>query len=431
MKTARLYRPRTTRVLLFGGHNHTYTMKSSTIHALAAVSLLGTSQAVAADAPSVDERLKKLEGLVEGLQKENADLKKELGYDPKKPAAFTRAGGKESKMTLGGFLQLQSEFGKSPDGRFNGIEDRFLMRRARVNLQGTFLEHFDYKAEMDLGANSLSEQTGSRAQLTDLFLNWNRYEFANVKVGQYKTHYGWEQILSDTKVLTVERSLPNDRLTDGRQMGAGVMGSVLDKRLSYAVSLFNGTSVNNSFNDNDHFMYVARLQGTAVKTEVNKLPVEWNLGINGLTTKDNGVSKSGLGIDAVAGGAVDNSFVGDRNAWGVDTQFKFGPVDLFAEYLRSRFEPDNSVPANGFEADGWYLMGAYYLAPKYLQALVRFESFDPDHSVKGNTTDVWTFGLTYYIKGDDLKLMANYLYGDQDGVSGHKGRLLLRAQVVF
>lgn len=54
-------------------------MKSSTIHALAAVSLVGIWQAGAADAPSVDERLKKLEGLVEGLQKENTELKKELG----------------------------------------------------------------------------------------------------------------------------------------------------------------------------------------------------------------------------------------------------------------------------------------------------------------------------------------------------------------
>ncbi len=406
-------------------------MKSPTIYALAAMSALGAWNAAAADAPSVDERLKKLEGLVDGLQKENSELKKELGYDPKKPAAFVRAAGKESKMSLGGFVQLQAEFGRSPDGRFTGIEDRFLMRRARVNIQGSFLEHFDYKAEVDFGANSLSEQTSSRGQLTDLYMNWNRYEFANVKAGQYKTHYGWEQIQSDSRILTIERSLPNDRLTDGRQIGAGVMGSVLDKKLSYAVSLFNGTSVNNSFNDNDHFMYVARLQGTAVKTEVNNWSLEWNVGVNGLTTKDNGVTKSGLGIDSVAGGAVDNSFVGDRNAWGVDTQVKFGPIDFAAEYLRNRYEPDNSVPGNGFEADGWYVMGAYYVLPKYLQAVVRFETFDPYKGVDGNTTDVWTFGLNYYIKGDDLKLMANYLLGDQDGVRGHKGRLLLRAQVVF
>jgi phosphate-selective porin len=406
-------------------------MKSSAIYAIAAISALGTWNAAAADAPSVDERLKKLESVVDGLQKENADLKKELGYDPKKPATFVKAVGKESKMTLGGFLQLQAEFGDSPDARFNGIEDRFLMRRARVNLQGSFLENFDYKMEIDLGANSLSEQTGSRGALTDLFLNWNKFEYANIKAGQYKTHFGWEQIAADAKILTVERSLPNDRLTDGRQIGTSVTGAVLEKRLSYAIGMFNGTSVNNSFNDNDHFMYTARIQGAAVKTEWNKMPVEWNVGINGLSTKDNGATKGGFGIDSTPGGTADNLFIGDRNAWGLDTQVKVGPFDFQAEYLRNRFEPDNNTPANGFEADGWYVLGGYFVVPKYLQAVVKFENFDPNKGLDGNTSDVWTFGLNYYIKGDDLKLMANYLYGDQAGVEERKGRLILRAQVMF
>jgi phosphate-selective porin OprO/OprP len=403
-------------------------MKSTTIYAIAALSALGPWNAAAADAPSVDERLKKLESVVDSLQKENSDLKKELGYDPKKPVAFVKAAGKESKMTLGGFLQLQAEFGDSPDARFNGIEDRFLMRRARISVQGSFLENFDYKMEIDLGANSLSEQTGSRGALTDLFLNWNKFEYANLKAGQYKTHFGWEQLASDTKILTVERSLPNDRLTDGRQIGTSVTGTALEKRLSYAAGMFNGTSVNNSFNDNDHFMYTARIQGSALKTEWNKRPVEWNVGVNALSSKDASLSKSGYGFDLVAGGAADNLFTGDRNAWGLDTQVKVGLFDFQAEYLRNRY---NSTPANGFEADGWYVLGAYYVVPQYLQAVVKYETFDPDSGVNNNTSDVWTFGLNYYIKGDDLKLMANYLYGDQDGVGEGKGRLLLRAQVMF
>ena len=226
--------------------------------------------------------------------------------------------------------------------------------------------------------------------------------------------------------------MPNDRLTEGRQIGTSVTGAALEKRLSYAIGMFNGTSVNNSFNDNDHFMYTARVQGSALKTEWNKMPVEWNVGVNALSTKDNGISKTGFGIGTATTAAGTNSFVGDRNAWGIDTQVKVGRFDLQAEYLRIRFEPDNSIPANGFEADGWYVLGGYYVVPKYLQAVVRFESFDPRRSVAGNSTDVWTFGLNYYIKGDDLKLMANYLLGDHaGGQHDGRGRLLLRAQVIF
>jgi phosphate-selective porin OprO and OprP len=407
-------------------------MKTSLLCALAAAGALGSWNAEAADAGSVEERLKKLETQVDGLQMENASLKKELGYDPKKPAAFVRGAGKESKITLGGYLQFMAEFGNAPDGRYNGIEDRFLARRARINVIGSFLENFDYKAEIDFGANAISEKTGYSGQFTDVFLNWNKYEYANLKAGQYKTHFGWEQILSDTKLLTIERSLPNDRLTDGRQIGTSVTGAVLDKRLRYAVGMFNGTGVNNSFNDNDHFMYTARIQGTALKTEWNKMEVEWNVGINALTSKDSGVTKNGFGFDSTPlTVAADNLFFGDRNAWGIDTQAKVGPFDFQAEYIRNRFEPDNSAPANGLESDGWYVLGGYYIVPKHLQAILRFENFDPDRGVHGNTSDVWTFGLNYYIKGDDLKIMANYLYGDQAGIEERKGRLLLMAQVIF
>ena len=52
------------------------SIKSSTLCALAAVSALGNWNSIAADAGSVEERLKKLETQVDGLQKENTELKK-------------------------------------------------------------------------------------------------------------------------------------------------------------------------------------------------------------------------------------------------------------------------------------------------------------------------------------------------------------------
>jgi len=68
-------------------------MKSSTIYALAAIGTLGSWNAAAADAGSVEERLKKLEEQVEGLKTENNQLKKELGYDPKAPFAIVKPAG--------------------------------------------------------------------------------------------------------------------------------------------------------------------------------------------------------------------------------------------------------------------------------------------------------------------------------------------------
>lgn len=412
-------------------------MKASTLYALAAIGALGSWQSRAADSPTVEERLKKLEDQVQGLTTENTHLKKELGYDPKAPFAVVKPAGKEPKITLGGFVQGQAEFGEAPDSRYIGsdgkpIEDRLLLRRTRLNVQGSFLEHFDFKLEADFGANGISETANYRAQLTDAFVNWNRYELANVKMGQFKAPFGFELLASDSKLLTIERSLPIDRLTDARQIGMALSGAALEKRVGYSAALFNGTSVNNSYNDNDQFMYAGRVHGIPVKTKLGEQDLQWSLGLNGLTSQDNGtngpasVTKAGFGLPG-------NVFQGERWAWGADTQLKVGPFELQAEYLHARFNP---VTSPSFHGEGWYVLGGYYILPNRLQGIVRYETFNPRTSVDGDSTDVWTFGLNYYIKGDDIKLMVNYLLGDRDGsgsvpANDNEGRLLARVQIIF
>ena len=237
-------------------------------HTLALTGVLCAVHAPAADAPSVEDRLKQLETTVQSLQKENADLRKELGWEAGKPLVVAKPAGKEKKLTIGGYLQLQGEFGDAPDARYTGINDRFLARRARLTAAGSFLEDFDFKLAAEFGNNAISGKTGYSGQITDVFINWNKYSFANVKLGQFKTPFGYEQLISDTKILTIERSLPNDRLTANRQLGLGVAGDFLNKRLGYSGGLFNGNNVNNGFNDNDQFLYAGRIFGTPVETKI-------------------------------------------------------------------------------------------------------------------------------------------------------------------
>ncbi|MGC3960380.1 MAG: porin [Verrucomicrobiota bacterium] len=330
--------------------------------------------AAPAATPTLEERLQALEKNMQTLQKENTDLKAQLGYDGKTPLVVTKPGGKEKSMKIGGFIQGQYETGDQPDARYAGIEDRFLLRRARVNIAGTFKEDFDYKLEADFGTNSLSEQTAYRAQLTDAYVNWNKFEFANVKFGQFKTPFGYEQLVSDTKLSTIERSLPNDRITDGRQIGLGIAGDFFKKRLSYSVGVFNGSGVNNSFNDNESYMWAGRVSGVALDSKIADKDARIAVGVNALTSRDKGTSKPGYGIDSVPGGAVDNLFFGQRSSYGLDAQAKWWLFGLEAEYLLSHFEPSNRVPFEDFDAQGWYIMATAEVWPKYLQALVKYKS---------------------------------------------------------
>ena len=61
-----------------------------------------------------------------------------------------RPAGSEPTLTLGGLIQAQFDGGDKGDARFANDNDRFYLRRARLNATGRFLEDFDFRLEMDL-----------------------------------------------------------------------------------------------------------------------------------------------------------------------------------------------------------------------------------------------------------------------------------------
>lgn len=381
----------------------------------------------AADTPTAEERLRRLEATVELLQKENAELRHLVGKPASEAPAVTPAG-KETKLAVGGFTQAQAEFGDAGDGRFAGVNDRFYFRRARIHLQGSFAEHFDFKIEGDFGNNSLSAGTGLRAQMNEAFINWNYYPAANLRFGQLKPAFGTEQLTSDTKTPTIERFLANDRLIDGRNVAVGLYGVAFNSRVNYQIVVGNGNGSNVSANDNNKFLTSARLVAVAFDDkEAGKLTVA----ANALHSEDNGIAKAGLGLDSIPGGAIDNLFVGRRDMVGADFAWHRGLVDLSAEYLRSNFHPTDKIPAGGFHAVGWHATAGYFVMPGVLQAVVRREEFDPNNLAGNDRTENWVLGLNYLIKGDDIKLMANYIFGHVAGLPHDHGRLLTRLQIIY
>lgn len=408
--------------------------------AAAALSLPGRAAAAA----TIEERLEALEAGYAQLKEENARLRDLLAAktapqaqaasappaDAPQPAATPRvvAKGNERKLEISGFIQGQYEAGDAGDARFAGINDRFFFRRARLMVAGDFAEHFDFRLEADFGANSLGASTGVRASANEIYVNWNRYPAANVRVGYLKPAFGGDQLWSDTTFDTIERPLASDRIADGRQPGLGVYGSFLDKRIGYLVTAGHGNGSNSSSNDDDRFLGAARVYGTLFdSTGAGRLVAAANVMHSG----DSAVSKPGFGFDATAGGAVDGIFRGKRTGWGGDAQWTLGRWQVGGEYLRERFEPDNALPRRKFDADGWQLTASYMLVPARLQAVLRREVFDPNLDLAGDTTENWLVGLNYLLKGNDIKLMINYLFGDAPGLPGDSGRLLARVQLMY
>ena len=289
--------------------------------------LLTTIQPLTAQTPSDSERLEKLERAVEQLQKRNAELEAEVRslkkqtasvpegkmktkvtYDGKsyvekavveeeKAPLYVLQRGLELKLVLGGFIQANFEGGdvSAFEGRFGqtAIDDRFRLRRARINLTGEFAEHFDFKIEGDFGQGDGLNSNRTAFSATDIFVNWHQFPEAQIKVGQWKAPFGLEQLTSDPSLIIPERSLPTGAITPDRQIGVQLWGkpftNVWPERkdlLTYYAGIFNGNGRNTSINDNNSFMYVGRLELQPFKGKVFGQESSLKLGADVLNSRD-------------------------------------------------------------------------------------------------------------------------------------------------
>lgn len=410
----------------------------------------------------MEKALKELKSQNEILQKEVNTLKQkqaDLGIkasDSEKSPPPVLPWGKESKLTLGGFLQANGEFGdvnafggSLPNGP-NETLDRIRLRRARINVSGDFLENFDFKLEGDFeqGDGISSGRTAFGA--TDLFVNWHSFPEINIKVGQYKAPFGLEQTTPDTLLFTAERTLVTGALTPERQVGIQLWGKPMANLLpeqkdllSYAVGAFNGNGRNTITNDNNDFMYVARLESMPFKGKLFNQDSRWRLGVNGLYSRDAAnvnLSQTGNLIVQSDGSLVPFSThaADQRVAWGIDQNFTIGPFDLIAEYLQERIT-STSIPAGftDFTAKGYYVQGSYFFWNKKLQLVSKWEAFNPGQAANDNIDSI-TGGLNYYIKGDNIKLMLDFIHTWSDFRNANPrfgqdefDQALLRLQLLF
>ena len=98
--------------------------------------------------------------------------------------------------------------------------------------------------------------------------------------------------------------------------------------------------------------------------------------------------------------------------------------------VTTRREPDAGVPARSFEASSVYVQVAYEVLPKRLQLFAKVDRFDPNRDRDVDATTTLSAGGSWFLRGHDLKLQANYLGSDVPGLpSEHK--VLARFQAAF
>ncbi len=81
------------------------------------------------------------------------------------------------------------------------------------------------------------------------------------------------------------------------------------------------------------------------------------------------------------------------------------------------------------KASGFYSTLAYKFTPK-VQGLLRYDQFDPNKNVSHNNIREYTAGVNYFIKGQALKFVLNYVYSQKDALK-NSHRIILGTQILL
>ncbi|MGC4001556.1 MAG: porin [Anaeromyxobacter sp.] len=334
---------------------------------------------------------------------------------------------------LYGFVQLQLSQLKPPSPAHDS--STFEVRRARLGARGDLTGQIGYAAIYDFADSSLKD-----AVIAGKNLGWA--PGVELRFGQFKTPFGWEQPESDYKLLWVyssyvvqalARSTTTSSVTatpDARDIGAQLLGKwggpALTGELTAAVT--NGAGPNRK-DDLDRKNLWGRA-GLAGKLG----PVS----LRGGVSYAHGRQLAGLGANAKFDGVgtfTDDTFF-DFDTVGGDVELDSKWLFVAAEYIQS--DRDQSVYAAGvatetsYKARGWYA-GAYGKTPWRVGPVVRVEQYDRNRSTDDDTAERYTLGLYYDLDQVPVntRLIFNYELDQSDDGVKVGDRAVLLGQVIF
>lgn len=165
-----------------------------------------------------------------------------------------------SNVKLSGYGMTQYQY----SGQEGSESNSFNLRMARISLEGRILGDFYWKTQLQLNGNTST--LGSSPRMVDLFVEWQKYDFLKVKIGQFKNPFTFENPMNpiDQGFMGYGQNVTklagfNDRAgghpSNGRDIGIQLQGDFLKNGngrnlLHYQVGVFNGQGINTKDVDN-------------------------------------------------------------------------------------------------------------------------------------------------------------------------------------
>jgi phosphate-selective porin OprO and OprP len=159
------------------------------------------------------------------------------------------------------------------------------VRRIRLGAEGNMPGGFGYKVEVDFA--------GAGVSFGEAFLSYSD-DGLGVRIGNFDTMSGLEQISSSNNSSFIERAAFNDAFLNSRRLGAAVAWVSDDKDLRLEGGLFAAHSIDSSF-DNDGWIGAARLI-YAPEAMGGRLHLGLNYQYRNFAANAGGVASSGVNM---------------------------------------------------------------------------------------------------------------------------------------
>lgn len=351
---------------------------------------------------------------------------------------------KLTKIKISGYIQAQYDMYDFQDykGPVSGsnanqpVTNSFYIRRARIKFGYETLDGIKFVLQPDFGVDKVSLKD-CYAVLND---RWFMQTYA-LTVGQFNRINYDVEFTSNTREFLERTRMTNTLYPNERDLGAKLEANFMLKYeipLKLQLAAFNGNfgegAIGNQVRDIDSNKDIMARATYSFSFPSKGLGID--IGTHGyfgstkvLTPPTKADGKPG---DTVVFSDVNNlNFtpnVGDtlkKNWFGVEAQIYYdflGGTSLKGEYIKGTISGSTN-PAetySAFNANKERQFNGFYLSftknvGKYLQAAVRFDSFDPNNKLSGSEVtraddlkyNTWTFAWQYFYD-ENIKLVLGY-----------------------
>lgn len=236
-------------------------------------------------------------------------------------------------------------------------------------------------------------------------------------VGVFKAPFSKEYLTSVASIDFVNRSQVVSAFSLGRQIGFQMSGRTAGQIFFWQAGVFNGNGIGANANDDDRFLYAARIAIFPKIFSGNVNEGQLEIGVNAATSRDSHVS---------IGGGLIPGYSGKRILLGGDIRLMYGRLLLAGEYIQIKLDAD---AGDDKHPSGFYGTVGYTVSNS-LQALIRWDRFDSDDlSTNGSRVDLFILGVNL-TPVSMVGIQLNYvIHGNENDFKHHQ--FLMNTQVSF